>query len=261
MEFLKASRRKSLLSEIVHALLNITLAAALFALVATGSWLLAISLVLVSKWRILAVRPRYWWANILANIVDLTVSLGTVALLYLAGTSGQYGLMMQAAVTALYALWLIALKPRSKQVWIKAQAIVGLLIGSWALLALAHAVPFALVLVVMYIVAYGAARHVLISREEDQPSLLSMVFGLLVAEITWVVYHWTVAYGVDAMAEFKLPQGTIVIVLLAFLVERIYAVQSSGKSLRSIEIIAPLVFVVLIIAVLAFVFSSGAGII
>lgn len=261
MEFLKASRRKSLLSEAVHALLNIVLAVALFALVATGSWLLAVSLVLVSKWRILAVRPRYWWANILANLVDLSVSLGTVVLLYLAGTSSDFGIWLQVLVTLLYAAWLIVLKPRSRAVWIKAQANVALLVGSWAVLALAHTIPLVFVVLLMYIVAYGAARHVMVSREEDQPSLLAMIFGLIVAEITWVAYHWTVAYGPASLGEFKLPQVTIVIILLSFLIDRIYVLLSGGKSLRSVEMIAPTVFVALIIAVLALAFSSGAGII
>ncbi len=245
----------------MHALLNIALAAALFALVATGSWSLAIALVLVSKWRILAVRVRYWWANALANIVDLTVSLSTIVLLYLAGTSGQYGVWLQLAIAALYALWLVVAKPRSGERWIKLQATIGLFVGSWAVLALAHAIPLVVVLLLMYAIAYGSARHVLVAREEDQPSLLAMVFGLIVTELTWVIYHWTVAYGLEAAGELKLPQGSIVIVLLGFLIERLYTLLGHGKSIRSAEVLTPLIFVVLVVAVLALVFSSGAGII
>lgn len=261
MDFLKASRRKSLFSEALHAVLNIALAAVMFALVSTGSTLLALVLVLVSKWRILAVRPRYWWANILANIVDLTVSLGTVGLLYLAGTSAAYGTSLQIAIAVLYAMWLILLKPRSAERWVVVQAGVGLGVGAWVVMAIAHNIPQMLVVVLLYIAAYGAARHILVSREEEQPSLLAMVFGLFIAEIGWVAYHWTVAYGTAALGDLKLPQAAIIISLVGFLAFRLYQVISSGRSLRSVEAIAPSVFVVLVVSVLVLVFSAGTGII
>lgn len=261
MEFLKASRRKSFFSELLHVVLNIALAVALFGLVTTGSVALAFVLVFVSKWRILAVRIRYWWANVLANIVDLTVSMSTVVLLYLAGTSDQFGLVLQIVVASAYALWLTLVKPRSTQRWIVIQAGVGLTVGSWAVFAVSYLVPVSVVVLAMYVVAYGAARHVLVAREEDQPSLLAMVFGLFVAEFAWVIYHWTVAYGVEGFGDFKLPQATIIVGLVGFLVYRLYSFHSEGRSLRSVEAIAPTVFVTLVVFVLVTFFNVGAGII
>lgn len=263
MEFLKASRRKNVLSEVLHAVLNVALAVAVFALVTTGSAVLAFALVIVSKWRILAVRPRYWWANIQANIVDLTVSLGAVVLLYLAGTIANYGAEVQIGVAVLYAVWLIALKPRSSARWIVAQAAISLFVGTWALFATAHIISLAAVVIGVYVIGYGAAKHVIALREESQPNLLAMIFGLLVAEIAWAEYHWTVAYGGDAMAEFKVAQGALVIALIGFLAERLYAlqVQSDTRPIRKAEAIIPSVFVVLIITVLVVIFSSGTGII
>lgn len=261
MEFLKASRRKSLFSELLHIALNIALAAALFGLVTTGSVALAFVLVFVSKWRILAVRMRYWWANILANIVDLTVSMSTVVLLYLAGTSESLGLTLQIAVAVAYALWLTVAKPRSSQRWIAIQAGVGLTIGSWAVFAVSYLVPVSVVVLAMYVISYGAARHVLVAREEDQPSLLAMVFGLFIAELSWVVYHWAVAYGIDGLGDFKLPQATIIVGLVGFLVFRLYSFHVEGRSLRTVEAIVPSVFVTLVVLVLVTFFNVGAGII
>lgn len=261
MEFLKASRRKSLFSELLHIALNIALAAALFGLVATGSVALAFVLVLVSKWRILAVRMRYWWANVLANTVDLTVSTSVVILLYLAGTSELHGLTLQIIVAVLYAAWLTVMKPRSASRWVVAQASVGLVVGSWAVLAVSYLIPVSVAVVAMYVIAYGAARHVLIAREEDQPSLLAMVFGFFMAEVTWVAYHWTVAYGTDDLGDFKLPQATVVIGLVGFLIYRLYSLHIEGKSLRSAEAVVPSVFVGVVVLVLVMFFSAGAGII
>lgn len=61
MEFLKAAKRRTLLSELTYVALNIGLAVAILVVVLViESPLPAIALVLLSKWRILAVRPRYW---------------------------------------------------------------------------------------------------------------------------------------------------------------------------------------------------------
>ncbi len=262
MELLKASRRKNLFSEVLHILLNIVLAAAVLGLVVGGSASLAFLLVIVSKWRILAVRPRYWWANIQANIVDISVSLGSVVLMTLAGTaSGQYALYAQITLAVVWAIWLIFIKPRSGSQWVALQAATSLFIGSWALLSVAHTVSAAVVAASLYIVAYGSAKHVVSARSEDQPTLVAMVFGFLIAEIGWIVYHWTVAYGVANLGDLKVAQGAIVIVLTGLLAERMYYLYMSGRAVRSAEVAIPTVFVVATIAILTIVFKAGAGIV
>ncbi|HEV7951791.1 MAG TPA: hypothetical protein VGO98_00230, partial [Candidatus Saccharimonadales bacterium] len=103
MEFLKSSKRRSRISELVYVGLNVAFAVALLViLLAIESPLPAFALVLLSKWRILAVRPRYWFVNILTNLVDIIVSLSIVILIYAA--SGALGL--QVVLTAMYIVWL-----------------------------------------------------------------------------------------------------------------------------------------------------------
>jgi len=104
MEFLKSSKRRSLFSEFVYIILNIALAVViLFVVRAIESPLPAFGLVLLSKWRILAVRPRYWFANVQANLVDIIVSLSVVVLLYAANGA----LVMQLLLTMAYIGWLL----------------------------------------------------------------------------------------------------------------------------------------------------------
>src|SRR5690606_36436165 len=110
MDFLKSSKRRSLVSELIYIMLNIALAVAILAVVlAIESPLPAVALVLLSKWRVLAVRPRYWMAHIKANLVDIFVSLSVVVLLYAA--SGAF--WVQAGLTVAYIVWLLFIKPRS----------------------------------------------------------------------------------------------------------------------------------------------------
>jgi hypothetical protein len=84
MELLKTVKRRTFWSELVYYVLNIGLAATLLVIAqAFQTPFPALALVVLSKWRIIAVRPRFWWANIQANLVDLTVGIGVVGLMYL----------------------------------------------------------------------------------------------------------------------------------------------------------------------------------
>ena len=127
MEFLKLVRRRSFLSEVVYTVLNIALAIALVLVIRyTASIPLALGLVLISKWRVLAVRARYWFVNIRSNLVDIIVSISVVLHLYIINDTSTLAdstkLIVLGLVTVLYILWLLLLKPRSKRSYVAAQA-------------------------------------------------------------------------------------------------------------------------------------------
>ncbi len=260
--------KKSIFGEISHVLLNILLAVAVYSLVYIGDWAIyiAIVLVLLSKWRIFAVRPRYWWANILANIVDITVSLSMVVLLTIASQSGLYSQYLEYGVTLTYIIWLVILKPRSKKQWVVAQSVVALFFGTWAMAEISHVIPLWLLVTTMYVVGYGAARHVLAVLDENEMSLISMVYGLLIAEIAWLIYHWNIAYGVRVMGDFRVPQMAIIVVAFSLAVYKLFGgmrqIETKRELLKTTEILAPIVFaLVVIIALLVFFSSHGPGII
>ena len=86
MDLLKMHKRRSRLSEAAYIGLNIIFAVAILVLIrgSQSPWL-ALAVVLLSKWRTLAVRPRFWLANVIANMVDVTVGVSIVTLLFAAG--------------------------------------------------------------------------------------------------------------------------------------------------------------------------------
>ena len=130
MDLLKSHKRRSRLSESAYVALNVGLAATLLIVVlAVQSPWLAFAIVILSKWRTLAVRPRFWYANIVANMVDIIVGISAVILLY--GASGS--LWLQAVLAALYAGWLLFIKPRSKRKFVAIQAGTALFVGVTAL--------------------------------------------------------------------------------------------------------------------------------
>lgn len=264
MEFLRVIKGKGIVSSLLHILFNITLAITIFLIIYIGKQIeVAIPLVLLSKWRIFAVRTRYWGANILANLVDITVGCSVATLLYYAGQSTDgASLWVQITITILYALWLIVLKPLSGRRAMAFQAVLSLVTGTWAIMAYAHvlaAIPFVVELL-LFVVGYGAARHMLSIYKEGQLALLSMIFGLLIAEMGWVATHWTIGYGIYVSEQFKIPQLAIISLLIGLAFERFYASVRTGRSILSSEYSAPILFSLLVTAVLLLYFSAAASV-
>lgn len=252
MEFLRIVRRRSFVSEGVYILLNLALAAAiLISTLATGTPWLALLLVLLSKWRVLAVRPRYWFAHLESNMVDMIVSAGTVILIYLAGqTADNNGLVVQISLTVLYALWLLFLKPRTRVNDIAIQAAVAIIVGTMALMSVSYEWPSSLVVIAVWLIGYSCARHVLVSHTETDMRLLSLLWGFVFAEMGWLAYHWTIAYPLFFAPQLRVPQVTLILASLSFLAERAYHSYVKHETVKRSDIILPLIFTVVLLAVL-----------
>ncbi len=255
MELLKTARRRSFLSESFYILLNVSLAAAILGtvLVTAAPWY-AFLLVLLSKWRVFAVRTRYWVANIRANMVDTIVGLSVVILLFTATGS----LLTQIALTLLYVVWLLFIKPRSSRLYIIIQAQVGLFLGIAAIMQLSANWPSSLVVLLSWIIGYSVARHVLSVEHETHLNFLSLLWAFIVAEIAWLSYHWTIGYSLPG--NMQLPQAAIIITLLSFLAERVHASYQRDGEVQVQEVLLPSLLTVSIIAILLFVFGSAASI-
>jgi hypothetical protein len=255
MELLKTARRRSLFSEIVYIVLNILLALGIFSIVVvTASPWYALALVLLSKWRVFAVRTRYWMANIRANLIDTIVGSSVVVFLYAATGS----LAAQVGLTALYIVWLLFIKPRSRRAFIVAQAWVGLAFGIGALMQLSAGWLASLVVLLAWVVGYSAARHVLSVEHETHLNFLSLVWGFVVAEIAWLTYHWTIGYNMPG--AIQLAQATIIIVILSFLAERVHASYQRDGKVQVQELVLPTLLSLSIIGVLLFVFGGAISI-
>ena len=190
MEFLKIVRRRSFLSEVVYTVLNIALALGVVLIIyGTQSPWLALGLVILSKWRVLAVRPRYWFVNVQANLVDFIVSISLIVFLYtthISAAEPSQKLFIMGALTLLYIGWLLFLKPRSKRIYVAAQAGVALFSGTAALFMISYAWPASAVVLLMWLIGYTTARHILSSYDETHILFLSLLWGLFLAELGWV---------------------------------------------------------------------------
>lgn len=253
MELLKPSRRRSQLSEAAHIGLNIGLAMTLL-LVAlyVNSLPLLVGIVLLGKWRVLAVRPRYWSTNIVANTVDIIVGVGHAVILYSA--TGQ--VWFQLLLTAGFIVWLLFVKPRSKRLFVTAQALTAVFVGTTALSMLVYNTdPFVYVLG-MWVIGYAFARHTLSTFEESYTKFYSLVWGVMLAEFGWLGYHWMFAYTLPNSGNFKLVQLALIVTLLSFLAERVYASYHKHQSVQTSETLVPIAFSLGLVIILIVFFNQ-----
>lgn len=253
MEFLRATKRRSLLSEGLYVILNAALAFGMLGLVmAIDSPLPAIALMLLSKWRVLAVRPRFWPANVQANLVDIIAGLSAAVLLY--GASGRFGLQLFVALA--YLAWLLFLKPRTKRKWMTVQAGTATFFGVWALMLVSSDWPVSIVVLVGWLIGYASTRHVLGAYEKNHVLFDSLVWGFVMAQVIWLTYHWTLGYQLPGLPGVMVPQGAIIVLALSFAAERIYrSIDKNGK-LHSGDVILPVLLSASVILLALTVFNT-----
>jgi len=261
MEFLKLVRKRSFLSEFVYTILNIALAVGVFLIVryTEAAWF-AIVLVVLSKWRVFAVRPRYWWANLQSNMVDFIVSISIVMHMYSINVSTGIGdsakLLLLVALTLGYIGWLLFIKPRSRRFYVALQAGLAIFLGISALFTISYNWPVSIVVVIAWLIGYAAARHSLSTYDDETHSLfLALTWGFVTAEISWVAYHWAIAYPLPVVHALMLPQASIIITLVSFLAYKVYDSFYHHAKVRMSDILLPLLFTLSVLLVLLLIFN------
>jgi len=165
-----------------------------------GSFIgVALVLILLSKWRMFAVRPRFWPAIIRANAIDITIGLSAV--LFMASSTSGY---LQLLWMLLYAAWLLLLKPATSTFMVAAQAIIGQFCGLTALYLAWSDGPLGGLVLATGIICYLSARHFFDSFDEPYTRLLSYLWGYFGAALSWVLGHWLLFYSVIAQPTLML---------------------------------------------------------
>lgn len=227
-------------SHIFHIFLVTLLPAIIFVLVRIKLAPLAAIVILISKWRMFAVRPRYWLANIRANAVDLTIALSILVFMTNTGSSAW-----QLVWAVAYGIWLTLIKPGSSVWMVSLQAALGQLFGLTALF-MGLGGSSALVLVVgAWAVAYLSARHFFSAYDEPHSSLLAHLWGYFAAALTWVLSHWLLFYGVIA-------QPTLLLTVLGFSLATLYYLDQTDRLSVFLRRQFILIMVMVVIVVIAF---------
>ncbi|OGL36618.1 hypothetical protein A3E49_01235 [Candidatus Saccharibacteria bacterium RIFCSPHIGHO2_12_FULL_49_19] len=204
-------------SHAFHIGLTILLPLAAYVLVRIDFVSLAILLILLSKWRMFAVRPRYWVANVIAGGVDITVSVAFV--LFMANTSVQW---WQLFWTAAYISWTTFLKPRSDVLSVSAQAMLGQLLGLAVLYLKFGDTPLFVLVGGTWLVTYLSARHFMSSFEESRTSLYAHVWAYFSAGLAFILGHWLLFYG-------SIAQIIVILTVLGYSMAALYYLDSVDR--------------------------------
>lgn len=251
-DFVSARKTRNITSSAVHVFLNILLGiTAVLITVFSGSPLLGIMLVLVSKWRIFAVRRRYIWLNLKSNLVDLIVGLSIVLLSYYAGSSL---LPVHFILMVIYVVWLLVIKPRSSETANLVQSLFAVFLGISASTIMTASVNSIAGVFLAFLIGYAASRHVLAQTSSKDFTLTTLVSGLIFAEVAWLSNAWAIIYTFGETG-IRIPQVAIILTIFAFVYN--YARQAMikyQKDFRFRNILGPVVFggVLTLIIVLAF---------
>ncbi|MBA2278959.1 hypothetical protein H0V99_00770 [Candidatus Saccharibacteria bacterium] len=204
-------------SQFIHWALVSIIPLLLFVLVRLSIVPLAYIVVLLSKWRMFAVRPRHWPANIRANSIDIIVGLSFVV--FIAQAPSQ---AWQLVWVLCYEIWLIIIKPRSAPFWTSIQAGLGQLLGLVALYLLWGSSSLILLVAASWALCYLAARHFFSSYDEPLSSMLSHIWAYIAAALTWVLAHWLLYYGF-------LAQPVLLLSIIAYSLATLYYLENNDR--------------------------------
>lgn len=227
-------------SYFLHLGLTAILPALIFVLIRVNFVQLAIALLLLSKWRMFAVKPRYWSANIRANAVDLIFGLSIIT--YMSHTTS---ISWQLIWALLYAVWLLGIKPGTRLLFVSLQALLAQIAGLMAVYIVWSAAPLMVFVAVTWVICYASARHFFATFDEPHAPLYAHSWGYFAAALTWVLGHWLLFYSVIA-------QPTLLLGVISFSLACLYYLDQTDR--LSLLMRRQIVFIMcgLVLAILLF---------
>lgn len=253
-DYVLARKSRNIASSAAHVLLNILLGmGAVLVTVFSANPALGIILVLMSKWRVFAVRSRYIWINIKSNLVDMIVGLSIVLLSYFAGSSL---LPVHVILMMVYVVWLLFIKPMSTEAGYLTQSLFAVFLGISASTIMTAEVNSAVTVLLAFLIGYAASRHVLVQTESENFVLTTLASGLVFAEISWLCHSWAIIYSFGA-SGITIPQSAIILTIFAFVYNYArQAVVRYREDFRFKNIVGPVLFGVLLVGIIVIFFSK-----
>lgn len=237
VNYLKYIRPESGFTHFLYIAINALLPLLILVFIRLEFMPMAVLLVFLAKWRMFAVKPRYWLVNLRSNLVDIFVGLSIVS--FMAYTNN---IITQLVWVALYIGWLVWLKPQSKQVPVIAQSLIA---QTLSLVAFYQAFPeasIAIDVVAVWLICYASARHFLGIFDEPHIKQLTHIWAWFGASLAWVLSHWVIFY-------INIPQIALVLTALGYGLGLIYYLSANNKLKKPArtQIIAVMGLILLII--------------
>ncbi|MEO5627864.1 MAG: hypothetical protein ABIQ89_03170 [Candidatus Saccharimonadales bacterium] len=205
------------LANVFHIILTLLLPLLVYVMVRIHFAQIALLLILLSKWRMFAVKPRHWPANIRANAIDMIVGVSILVFMLQSGSQ-----LFQVAWALSYAIWLLFIKPGSTVFSVSAQALIGQFVGLTALFLRFGGASTATLVPATWLIYYLAARHFLASFDEPQTRFFSYLWGYFGAALVWVLSHYLLSRSVFF-------QPILIISVVSFGLASLYYLQEADR--------------------------------
>lgn len=203
---------------------------------------LALAIVFLSKWRMFAVRPRFWAANVRANSVDLMVGISVVLFMI-----NSDSLLLQSVWTLLYIVWLLFIKPARSSLMVMIQAFIAQFVALSALYLVWTDGPAAGLTLFTGLICFFAARHFFDTFNEPYARMLSYAWGYFGAALAWLLSHWLLFYVVVA-------QPTLLLSTIGYGLAVLYYLDHTERLSKGVR--QQFIFVMLAIVVVVLAFSE-----
>lgn len=251
-DFILARKSRNIFSTVLHVAMNLLLGiAAVMSVAVLNTPILGLILVLLSKWRVLAVRMRYWWPNIKANLVDVIVGVSVVILTYFTQPVDWFFVTLMAVI---YCVWLVIIKPMSSEKAATAQSLIAVFLGMSAIsIATAQMRASSIMPVLLaFLVGYAATRHILSQSEDQDFSITTLASGLVFAEVAWLCDAWSIVYPIGSTyGPIQIPQVAIILTIFTFVYTAArQAMIKYQDDFRFKHILGPVLFGVILTAII-----------
>lgn len=230
------------LAHLFHLVLLVSLPIAAFVLVRLNFVQIALVVIILSKWRMFSVRPRFWLTNIRSNAVDLTVGLSVVLFMSHSGNT-----LIQVLWTTFYIVWLLVIKPASGLFMTAMQAFIAQFFGLTALYLVWAAGPIIGLTFITGEICFFAARHFLDSFDEPYARMLAYFWGYFGAALAWLFSHRLLFYG-------AVSQPTLLLSTLGYGLAVIYYLDNNDRLSKGVR--RQFIFIMLAIVLVVLVFSD-----
>lgn len=229
-------------AHVLYLLLSAVLPLVLYILVRTSFVPVAVAVVLISKWRMFAVRPRFWAAIVRANAVDVIVNLSSIV--FMSKTQSAW---LQLSWMIMLVVWQVVIKPSRTAFGVSAQAIIAQTYGLGALFVAWPSAPLLNLVLCSWVICYLSARHFLANFDEPHAPLYAHVWGYFAASLVWISAHWLLYYT-------KIAQPVLLLTVLGFGLGGLYYLQDSDKLSDFLR--RQIVLIMVAVVVVVFLFSD-----
>lgn len=233
----RTTKPKGRFAGFLHFLLLALVPATVYVLIRLEFVAFAFLVVALSKWRMFAVKPRHWVANIRTNAVDIFVGMSAVVFMSLTDI-----ILYQIVWVVLYALWLLFMKPKSTPIWIGLQALLAQTLSLVALFLVWNEVGETGLVIAVWGVTYLCARHFLAAFDESMARASAYVWAFFAASLTWVSSHWLLYYK-------AISQPALILTIVGYCMAALYYLDHTERLKKSVR----RQFILLAVAAVAFV--------